>query len=140
MIPPDLAPLGTFFCRFSDKAGSTILILPSKGRFPPAAIPGTLLMNRFQLYLCLFIFALISFAWSLCSIFVNAQTSSADISRGKYLVEELARCSEYHTPRDDAGNLKGAAWLQGAPIWIKPIALIREWADRTPPLAGLPSM
>jgi mono/diheme cytochrome c family protein len=74
-------------------------------------------MNRLQLYLCLFIFTLISFVWSLCSPFLSAQTSSAEVSRGKYLVEEIARCSECHTPRDGAGNLKHEVWLQGAPIW-----------------------
>jgi len=97
-------------------------------------------MNRLQLYLCLFVFTLISFACSLCSLFLDAQASSAEVSRGKYLVEEIARCSECHTPRDGAGNLKYEVRLQGAPIWIKPIAPIQNWADQAPPLAGLPSM
>jgi mono/diheme cytochrome c family protein len=63
-----------------------------------------------------------------------------DVQRGKYLVEEVAKCTECHTPRDDHGQLKSTAWLRGAPIWIRPVAHIPNWADSAPPLAGLPSM
>src|SRR5262252_7878421 len=96
-------------------------------------------MNRLPLYLCLFLFTLITCAWSLSTIRLSARPASDEVARGKYLVEEVARCSECHTPRDAVGNLKPEAWLQGAPIWIKPIAPILNWADQTPPLAGLPS-
>jgi mono/diheme cytochrome c family protein len=63
-----------------------------------------------------------------------------DVARGKYLVEEVAKCAECHTPRDERGGLKSAAWLRGAPIWIRPVAPIANWADSAPPLAGLPSL
>ena len=62
-----------------------------------------------------------------------------NIARGKYLVEEVAKCPECHTPRDANGNLDAHAWLQGAPIWIMPVRPIQNWADRAPALAGLPS-
>jgi mono/diheme cytochrome c family protein len=62
------------------------------------------------------------------------------IERGKYLVENVAMCGECHTPRDDNGNLKMDAWLQGGPIWIMPVHHIRDWADHVPPLAGLPGL
>jgi len=65
--------------------------------------------------------------------------SSGDVERGKYLVEQVARCGECHTPRDAKGNLDMHAWLQGAPIWIMPVKPIPDWADRAPTLAGLPS-
>ena len=60
------------------------------------------------------------------------------IERGRYLVENVAMCGECHTPRDDNGNLKTDAWLQGGPIWIEPVHHIPNWADHVPPLAGLP--
>ena len=69
----------------------------------------------------------------------NYAPDQAGIARGKYLVEEVARCPECHTPRDANGNLETQAWLQGAPIWILPVRPIQNWADTTPPLAGLPS-
>jgi len=64
---------------------------------------------------------------------------SGEIQRGKYLVEEVAKCPECHTPRDANGNLDPQAWLQGAPIWIMPVRHIANWADNVPAIAGLPS-
>ena len=69
----------------------------------------------------------------------KSPASQGDVQRGKYLVEEVARCPECHTPRDDSGALKSAAWLRGATIWIRPVPRITNWADSAPPLAGLPS-
>jgi mono/diheme cytochrome c family protein len=66
-------------------------------------------------------------------------TETGDVERGKYLVEEVAKCPECHTPRDARGNLDAHAWLQGGPIWIRPVQPIPDWADHVPPLAGLPS-
>ena len=63
-----------------------------------------------------------------------------EIERGRYLVEEVAKCTECHTPRGAQGQLEHEAWLQGAPIWIMPVRPIANWADRAPALAGLPSL
>jgi mono/diheme cytochrome c family protein len=73
-----------------------------------------------------------------------AQTNSGagekgEVERGRYLVEEVAKCAECHTPRDARGELRADAWLRGARIWIKPVAPISNWADHAPPLAGFPS-
>lgn len=69
----------------------------------------------------------------------RAAASKSEIERGKYLVEEVAKCGECHSPRTETGELKYDAWLRGAPIWIRPVAPIRNWADQVPPLAGLGS-
>lgn len=66
--------------------------------------------------------------------------STADIERGRYLVEEVAKCGECHTPRNARGELEQNAWLQGAPVWIVPVRPNPNWAERVPPLAGLPSL
>jgi hypothetical protein len=65
--------------------------------------------------------------------------SGSEIERGKYLVENVAMCVECHTPRDSQGALRTDAWLAGAPIWIRPVAPIQNWADHAPSLAGWPS-
>jgi mono/diheme cytochrome c family protein len=71
----------------------------------------------------------------------NPQAGAKDeIERGRYLVEEVAKCPECHTPRNEQGELRTGAWLQGAPIWIRPIKPIPNWAEQVPPLAGLPSL
>jgi hypothetical protein len=67
---------------------------------------------------------------------VSAQAGS--IQRGRYLVEEVAKCSECHTPRDARGQLDAARWLQGAPTWILPARPTTAWAYRAPALAGFP--
>lgn len=61
-------------------------------------------------------------------------------SRGRYLVEEVAKCSECHTPRDEQNQLDRSRWLQGASIWIVPVHSVSNWAQFAPPLAGLPGM
>lgn len=62
------------------------------------------------------------------------------VQRGKYLVEEVAKCAECHTPRDENNQLEPDRWLQGAPTWIQPVKRTYNWAEFAPELAGLPSM
>ena len=69
----------------------------------------------------------------------TASTDAIEIERGRYLVEEVAKCPECHTPRNARGELDHQAWLQGAAIWIMPVGPIPNWADRAPALAGFPS-
>ncbi len=40
---------------------------------------------------------------------------TAEIERGRYLVEALGHCAECHTPRDTLGGLDRARWMAGAP-------------------------
>jgi mono/diheme cytochrome c family protein len=61
------------------------------------------------------------------------------IERGRYLVEEVARCWECHTPRDANGQPDHSRWLQGAQIWITPVHPDPNWAMRAPGIAGFPS-
>lgn len=65
--------------------------------------------------------------------------TSAQVERGRYLVEEVARCWECHTPRDANGQPDRSRWLQGAPIWIMPVHADPDWAMRAPDIAGFPS-
>lgn len=58
------------------------------------------------------------------------------IERGRYLVEEVGKCSECHTPRDANGDLDNSRYLAGAPIWIMPVRPKPNWAMRAPALAG----
>jgi mono/diheme cytochrome c family protein len=61
---------------------------------------------------------------------------SGDVTRGKYLVEEVAMCGECHTPRDASGNLIEERDLQGAPTWIASVHPDHNWAWNAPTLAG----
>ncbi len=66
----------------------------------------------------------------------SATSKENEIERGRYLVEEVARCPDCHTPRDSNGALDHSRWLQGAPIWILPARSKETWALQVPALAG----
>jgi mono/diheme cytochrome c family protein len=72
----------------------------------------------------------------------TATPRSADnpAARGRYLVEEVAKCTECHTPRDADNQLDRSRWLQGATIWIQPVRPVSNWAQFAPALAGLPGL
>jgi mono/diheme cytochrome c family protein len=65
--------------------------------------------------------------------------AGGNVDRGRYLVEEVARCPECHTPRNSQGDLERDSWLQGSSTWISPVQPNHNWAQLAPPLAGLPS-
>jgi mono/diheme cytochrome c family protein len=70
----------------------------------------------------------------------TAPAQSSDVERGKYLVNEVAKCQECHTPRDSGGNLDYSRDLQGAPVWIVPVHPDTKWSNRAPAIAGLPGL
>ena len=47
--------------------------------------------------------------------FVVQDVASAELERGRYLVEGLVHCGQCHTPRDALGGIDRARWLAGAP-------------------------
>ena len=57
-------------------------------------------------------------AWKLLFFkdeFALKNVPSAEVERGRYLVEALGHCGECHTPRGVLGQLDNSRWLQGAP-------------------------
>jgi mono/diheme cytochrome c family protein len=54
------------------------------------------------------------------------------IKRGAYLVNEVARCGDCHTPRNARGRLDMARHLQGAKMWFRPRARVEEFEDEAP--------
>lgn len=70
----------------------------------------------------------------------SADTGSAGVERGKYIVEHLAKCSRCHTPGNVAGEHDGdhLNWLLGGPLQFQPTYPIANWALVAPRLAGAP--
>jgi mono/diheme cytochrome c family protein len=54
--------------------------------------------------------------------------------RGKYLVEEVAKCQECHTPRGPDGQLDREKWLKGAVLEFQPIEPVKDWHKTSPDL------
>jgi mono/diheme cytochrome c family protein len=54
------------------------------------------------------------------------------IKKGAYLVNEVARCGDCHTPRDARGKLDMTRHLQGAAMWFSPTNQAAEFEDEAP--------
>jgi mono/diheme cytochrome c family protein len=63
----------------------------------------------------------------------NAQ---AVIKRGEYLVNQVARCGDCHTPRNAKGGLDATRHLRGAPTWFTPKIKTKEWEDKAPDITA----
>jgi mono/diheme cytochrome c family protein len=62
-----------------------------------------------------------------------------EVSRGRYLVEQVAMCVQCHTPRSQTGELLLTRYLQGAPVPVSAPPNFRiDWAYKAPAIAGLP--
>jgi mono/diheme cytochrome c family protein len=64
--------------------------------------------------------------------------ATADVARGKYLVENVAVCAQCHTPRDSNGNLDRSRWLQGGPVPYLPAKANSDWPINAPRIGGTP--
>jgi mono/diheme cytochrome c family protein len=85
--------------------------------------------------------AMLSFAILLAFVFqVSAQSAKAapaQIARGKYLVEGVAKCGDCHSPMDDKGQPIAGKEFHGQTLPFKPSVPMPVWADKAPNIAGL---
>jgi mono/diheme cytochrome c family protein len=56
---------------------------------------------------------------------------NANVERGKYLVEQVARCQECHTSKVD-GAFDRTKWLKGAQLEVAPKGQIQGWHAAAP--------
>src|SRR5258708_33900496 len=64
----------------------------------------------------------------------QCHAQSDKVARGKYLVEEVARCQECHTPKSADGQFDKEKWLKGAVLNIQPIEPVKGWHKTSPDL------
>jgi len=60
------------------------------------------------------------------------------VARGKYIVEDVAYCTNCHTPRTSTGELDRTKWLQGGPLFWQPAQHVPNYPQLVPRLAGTP--
>ncbi|MDR1990297.1 MAG: c-type cytochrome [Acidobacteriaceae bacterium] len=60
----------------------------------------------------------------------------AKVQRGKYLVEEVARCQECHTPRTETNDFDRTKWLKGGKLVAAPETPIRGWHQTSPDITS----
>jgi mono/diheme cytochrome c family protein len=71
-----------------------------------------------------------------------AQTPKAEapketrLERGKYLVEEVSRCQECHTPTLPDGSFDKANWMKGATLVGIPAKPIEDWHQKAPDITS----
>jgi mono/diheme cytochrome c family protein len=72
-------------------------------------------------------------------VLLSSLTFAADdkIERGKYLVEEIGKCQECHTPRLETGEFDKSKWLKGSTaLDFSPKKPVKGWHDSSPDLTG----
>jgi len=65
-----------------------------------------------------------------------AVAQSDKLARGKYLVEEIGRCQECHTPKLADGQFDQTKWLKGAVVNLQPIEPVKDWHKTSPDLTA----
>ena len=60
------------------------------------------------------------------------QAQDAKIDRGKYLVEEVGKCGDCHTPKNESGEPDATKTLKGATLGFAPIGTIPKWHKDSP--------
>jgi len=66
----------------------------------------------------------------------SGQAPQAQLERGKYLVEEVARCQECHTPKAETGDFNRAQWMKGTTLQVTPSTTIADWHQKSPDLTS----
>ena len=62
--------------------------------------------------------------------------NAAAVARGKYLVEDVAYCTNCHTPRNMRGQLDRSHWLEGGPLFWQPAHPLQNYPQLVPRIAG----
>src|SRR5258708_6492124 len=73
-------------------------------------------------------------AFAFCLVAFAADSKQALIDRGKYLVEEVAKCQMCHTPKLDSGEMDKSKWLKGAVLDFQPMKEVTGWHKTSPDL------
>ena len=58
------------------------------------------------------------------------------LERGKYLVEEVSRCQECHTPTLPDGSFDKANWMKGATLIGVPAKPPEDWHQKAPDITS----
>ena len=60
----------------------------------------------------------------------------AKVERGKYLVEEVGRCQECHTPKTETGEFNKSQWMKGATLVGVPSTPVADWHQKSPDITS----
>jgi mono/diheme cytochrome c family protein len=63
-----------------------------------------------------------------------AQSNTPKVEYGRYLAEEVGKCAECHTPKNEKGELDRSKWMKGKVMEYQPIDTIKDWHKTSPDL------
>jgi len=73
----------------------------------------------------------------LCAAALLTYAAELDqVAYGKYLVEEVAKCQDCHTPRGNSGELDATKWLKGATLDFEPNHERKDWHKTSPDITS----
>jgi len=75
-------------------------------------------------------------ALAVASATLTVSGQNAGVERGKYLVEEVGRCQECHTPKTETGEFDRLKWMKGSTLVGVPSAPVADWHQRSPDLTS----
>src|SRR6476620_1007936 len=75
--------------------------------------------------------ALLGFS-ALASALPNCASADDGVERGKYIVENVAKCTQCHSPRIQNEKLEKGLSLSGAKLEFKPITPNASWSESAP--------
>lgn len=76
---------------------------------------------------------------ALAAIFLTAVLSAPaqdKVAAGKYLVEEVGKCQECHTPKLENGELDKSKWMKGATLDFQPMNTVPRWHKTSPDITS----
>jgi len=76
------------------------------------------------------LWSVIPAALALAGVFAFGEDDK--VARGKYLVEEVAKCQDCHTPKMDNGSYIKSSWMKGAAIAVMPAVPVPGWHAAAP--------
>ena len=82
------------------------------------------------------LFTVPALALAAMTLTLFAQAPDPKIERGKYLVEEVARCQECHTPKLATGDFDRTKWLKGATLSVAPSTPMTGWHQTSPDITS----
>ena len=60
----------------------------------------------------------------------------ASIARGKYLVDQVAKCGMCHTPTDETGKADTSRYLKGGALNLQAIQAVEKWHKTAPDITS----
>ncbi|MGZ4814460.1 MAG: c-type cytochrome [Terriglobales bacterium] len=67
-----------------------------------------------------------------------APKATGNVERGRYIVEDVAYCTNCHTPRTTGTNFDRSHWLQGGPLFWQPAHPVPNFPQLVPRIGGTP--